>query len=63
MISYDITERLSLGIGARYWAMWTTEASMTRSFDASGPVAPLTQHLKLETERAGIFGQALYRFD
>lgn len=63
MLSYDVTERLSLGIGARYWAMWTTDASMTRSFDASGPVTPLRQHLKIETERAGIFGQALYRFD
>lgn len=65
MLSYDITERLSLGIGGRYWAMWTTDASFERSFDAFQPVThPLPQqYLRIETERAGIFGEVLYRFD
>lgn len=64
MLSYDLTAELSLGIGARYWAMWTRDASMTRSFDgSSGPITSAPpQHLRLETERAGIFGQALYKF-
>jgi hypothetical protein len=64
MLSYDLTAQLSLGIGARYWAMWTTDGSMVRSFDApsgSHETSP-PQHLRLETERAGIFGQALYKF-
>lgn len=65
MLSYDVTERWSLGVGARYWAMWTTDASFERSFDADRPVTyPLPQqHLKLETERAGIFGQVMYKFN
>lgn len=64
MLSYDLTAQLSLGIGARYWAMWTTDGSMVRSFDASSGLSTPTppQHLRLETERAGIFGQALYKF-
>lgn len=63
MLTYDVAERWSIGIGARYWSMWTTEASMIRSFDASGPADGPIQHLKIDTERAGVFGQVSYRFD
>ena len=24
VLSYDVTDRLSVGIGGRYWAMWST---------------------------------------
>lgn len=65
MLSYDITDRLSLGVGARYWAMWTTDASFERKFDSTAPVTyPLPQqHLKIETERAGVLGSVTYRYD
>lgn len=65
MLSYDITERLSLGLGARYWAMWTTDAYFERSYSSDAPVTyPLPkQHLKIETERAGVLGAVTYRFD
>lgn len=65
MLSYDITEQLSFGVGARYWAMWTTDASFERSYDASRQVTyPLAhQNLKIETERAGVLGQVMYKFD
>ena len=26
VLSYDVTDRLSVGVGGRYWAMWSTSA-------------------------------------
>ncbi len=63
MLSYEITEQFSLGIGARYWAMWTSDTSEHRAYDATGPYPQPPQHAKIETERAGVLGQLLYKFD
>jgi hypothetical protein len=63
MLAYDVTDQLSLGIGARYWAMWTTDASEHRAYDATGPYPLPPQDAKIETERAGLLGQVLYKFD
>ena len=62
MLSYALTDRLNVGVGARYWSMWTTDGDMQRTYDASGPVTPTKQNLKIETERVGVFGQVSYRF-
>jgi opacity protein-like surface antigen len=64
MLSYDLTERLSLGVGARYWAMWTSDGYFTRTYSSDGPVPPSLprQHLKIETERLGVLGELLYKF-
>lgn len=64
MLSYDLTERLSIGVGARYWAMWTSDGYFTRTYSSDGPVPPSLprQNLKLETERLGVLGELLYRF-
>jgi opacity protein-like surface antigen len=63
MLSYDVTDHWSIGVGARYWTMWTTDATELRVYNAgsTGPGSP--QHVKLETERAGVLGQVLYKFD
>lgn len=65
MLSYDMTERISVGVGGRYWAMWTTDGSSTRAYDSSGefPVPTPPARLKVETERLGILGDVTYRFD
>jgi len=63
IMSYDLTQQLSIGVGARYWAMWTTDTSEQRSYDSSSPGPFLPQHSKIETERAGVLGQILYKFD
>ncbi len=63
MLSYDLTERLSLGVGARYWAMWTTDADEHRSFDSSGAFPLPPQNAKIETERLGVIGQVMYRLN
>jgi len=63
ILTYLLTENLKLGIGGRYWAMWTTSASQSchGSCDngaSSSPPAPYTAN----TERFGTFVQASYQF-
>jgi len=64
MLSYDITPQISLGVGARYWAMWSETGSFRRTYDSSSPVNPQQhQNLKIETERVGVLGELTYTFD
>ena len=62
ILTYLVTENLKLGIGGRYWAMWTTSASQSCHGDCSGssssPPGPYTAN----TERFGGFVQASYQF-
>jgi opacity protein-like surface antigen len=53
LLSYRATDRLSFGIGGRYWSMWTTYASQ---FDFPDNV------FTTQVERYGVFVQASYRF-
>ncbi|ANW05824.1 hypothetical protein LMTR13_23870 [Bradyrhizobium icense] len=67
VLSYFITENFSVGIGGRYWAMWTpnqrkelaTEAKTARSF----PVTEGPYPANYSMERWGTFLQASYKFD
>lgn len=61
MLSYDITQQWSVGVGGRYWAMWTDDGWSKRVFPANATTVP--QYQKLETERAGVLGQVNYKFD
>jgi hypothetical protein len=55
ILTYLVTENLKLGIGGRYWAMWTTSASQSCNGGcigaSSSPPAPYTAN----TERFGTF--------
>jgi opacity protein-like surface antigen/outer membrane protease len=53
LISYQATEALSIGIGGRYWAMWTTNAYQT---DDPGNA------FTINTERYGLLLQASWKF-
>jgi opacity protein-like surface antigen len=55
VLTYDITDRLNVGIGARYWAMWTNVA--TADF-IPGNLQPNRNAIEL----AGAFVQLGYRF-
>lgn len=57
LLSYDVTERLNVGIGARYWAMWSTSASVA-DIPSIGIVRPNRNAIEL----AGAFVQTAYRF-
>ena len=52
IVNWQATDRISLGIGARYWAMWTTTANLIGHGGA----------FELSTDRYGAFVQASYRF-
>lgn len=66
-LSYFLTNNFSIGIGARYWAMWTrkhseifpSEAQKADSFRVAEGTLPANYRM----ERWGTFLQASYKFD
>ncbi|WBL77741.1 outer membrane beta-barrel protein [Bradyrhizobium xenonodulans] len=67
ILSYLITDNFSLGVGARYWAMWTPKHSEIlpnkAQKEGSSPVAEGAFPANYRMERWGTFLQASYRFD
>ena len=57
VLSYYLTPAFSLGVGGRYWAMWTNQNASTNIFGLQN------QTLPSKTERAGVFFQGSYKFD
>ena len=61
MLSYAATEHWNIGVGGRYWAMWTKDGAWNCTFGCPGvPTAP--QHFKAAAEQAGVLGQLSYKF-
>lgn len=58
VLSYLITDRLSVGVGGRYWAMWTNKNATA---DFNGAACPC-QTQPAKAERYGVFLQAAYNF-
>jgi hypothetical protein len=63
ILTYLVSENLKLGIGGRYWALWTEGARQSCHGDCgdgftSSPPLPYTAN----TERFGGFVQASYQF-
>ncbi|MBB4383122.1 opacity protein-like surface antigen [Bradyrhizobium sp. SBR1B] len=64
VLSYFITKNFSVGVGGRYWAMWTQRDSHLRCIGCGGPgTISGIQFSKYSMERWGTFFQASYRFD
>ncbi|UPU01355.1 outer membrane beta-barrel protein (plasmid) [Bradyrhizobium barranii subsp. apii] len=64
VLSYFITKHFSVGVGARYWAMWTKkESEVTCTGCGDQGITIGTQFSKFSMERWGTFFQASYRFD
>lgn len=57
VLSYYVTPGFSIGVGGRYWAMWTTDAYV--AFGGNPCPCPT---LPAKAERYGVFLQASYRF-
>jgi opacity protein-like surface antigen len=57
ILSYLVTDQLSVGIGGRYWAMWTTKDAITEFAGAPCPC----QTLPVKTDRLGVFVQLDYK--
>ncbi|WP_271519401.1 outer membrane beta-barrel protein [Bradyrhizobium sp. CCBAU 53380] len=65
VLSYFITRNFSVGVGGRYWAMWTQKDSEIRCTGCVGGPGNISgiQFSKFSMERWGTFFQASYRFD
>jgi opacity protein-like surface antigen len=53
ILTYMATEKFGIGIGGRYWSMWTHYAAQTTD---------QANVFEVETDRYGVFLQASYRF-
>lgn len=63
ILSYDVTPNLSLGVGGRYWSMWTTDGSFTcTGCGAPGVTSNPPNPERVSTERYGVLLQGTYRF-
>ena len=61
LLSYQLTDCFTLGLGARYWYLQTRGGSNLENMIVDFPVAPLAQQLNFTTRRYGGFAQASYR--
>ncbi|MBS0547297.1 MAG: outer membrane beta-barrel protein [Proteobacteria bacterium] len=52
LLSYALTDAFNVGVGGRYWSMWTANGYLTDS----------SSYVMLETQRYGVFVQGSYRF-
>jgi outer membrane protease len=57
MLSYAITPELSVGLGGRYWSMWTTSGVV--NFGGTGQFVPM----RYAAEQAHLLVQGSYKFD
>jgi hypothetical protein len=55
-LSYDVTEAFSLGIGGRYWSVWTTRGTV--NFGGTGTIIPM----RYAAEQVHLLVQGSYRF-
>jgi hypothetical protein len=63
ILSYDVTDHLSVGVGGRYWAMWAKGSSNLTEYDNAGVIIPHTPAPeKISMERYGLLLQASYKF-
>ncbi len=60
VLSYQVTDALSLGVGARYWYMQIEDGTLDFT-DATGGASG-AQPIDFETERYGVFLQGSYKF-
>jgi opacity protein-like surface antigen len=56
MLTYAITDAWSVGVGGRYWAMWTTSGDV--NFGGTGQFVPM----EYRVEQAAVLVQGTYRF-
>jgi hypothetical protein len=62
VLSYNVTNAFSVGIGGRFWYIQTQNADATSHFEQSGIPLGFPQATTVKTERYGGFVQASYNF-
>jgi hypothetical protein len=56
MLSSDLTQRFSLGVGGRYWSLWTTDGTV--DFGGTGTIIAM----RYAAEQAHLLVQGSYKF-
>jgi hypothetical protein len=60
-LSYYLTPQWSVGVGGRYWGLWTAPTgNLTFTFP---PPTTAPQYFKAQVEQLGGFVQTSYKFD
>jgi opacity protein-like surface antigen len=63
ILSYYFTPTISVGVGGRYWGLWTTSGTTNRTFDANGSAVPSpAQFFSGTVEQAEAFIQMSLKF-
>jgi len=62
ILSYYVTDSFSIGVGGRYWGMWTTSGTFTCTGCGAVGVTSPPDAGKFNTERFGTFLQGAYKF-
>jgi opacity protein-like surface antigen/outer membrane protease len=57
MLTYAVTSAFSIGVGGRYWSLWTTSGNV--NFGGTGEIVPM----RYAVEQAHLLLQASYRLD
>jgi opacity protein-like surface antigen len=57
ILSYYLTDRFALGVGGRYWTMWTTNGQFANTSQAVNP-----RYYRATVDQVGAFVQASYAF-
>jgi hypothetical protein len=60
-LDYLVTPQFSIGIGGRYWSMWTTSGLECQE-PPSGPCPAPQSNVQYKTERYGMTLQTSYKF-
>ncbi|WP_375784654.1 outer membrane beta-barrel protein [Bradyrhizobium sp. Pha-3] len=63
VLSYFITDNISVGVGGRYWAMWTEAQSEGTRCSNRGCAGQPTRFAKYSMDRWGTFFQASYKLN
>jgi hypothetical protein len=62
IMSYQVSDKVSVGLGGRYWYMQTHGGADFEKVIVGYPFAPAAQPLNFSTSRYGAFAQGAYRF-
>jgi hypothetical protein len=63
LCSFGLDHHFSVGLGGRYWALWTNNGQANRTTDDGAPITPTPpQAFRATVEQAGVFLQGAYRF-
>jgi len=62
ILSYALTEKFNLGVGARYWTMWADDAKFTCTGCGAPGVTLPASPARFSTERYGVLLQGSWQF-